>query len=86
MVDQLVEYRERFEIIPPFGVEMIHAMAFTERPSPLPTRTTRIDGQRDLVVADGADQVERDHGIARRKGQQVAEQTVRLTTMTTRGD
>jgi uncharacterized protein (DUF4415 family) len=85
-VNQLVEYRERFEIIPPFGVEMIHAMAFTERPPPLPTRTTRIEGQRYLVVADGADQVVRDRAMARRKGQQVAEQTLQLTTMTTRGD
>jgi len=80
-VNQLVEYPERFEIVPPFGVEMIHAMAYTERPSALQTRPTRIEGQDYRVVSEGADQVVRQRGIARKQKREVAEQTVQLTTM-----
>ena len=80
-VNQLVEYPASFEIVPPFGVEMIHAMASSERPPKLVTRTTTIDGERYTVIPDGADQVVRTRGIARRERRQVAEQTLTLTTM-----
>ncbi|MCR9092765.1 MAG: DUF4384 domain-containing protein [bacterium] len=80
-VNQLVEYPSSFEIVPPFGVEMIHAMASNERPPKLVTRTTTIDGERYTVIPDGADQVVRTRGIARRARKQVAEQTLTLTTM-----
>ena len=80
-VNQLVEYPSSFEIVPPFGVEMIHAMASSERPPKLVTRTTTIDGERYTVIPDGADQVVRTRGIARRERKQVAEQTLTLTTM-----
>jgi hypothetical protein len=80
-VNQLVEYRERFEIVPPFGVEMIHVMASTNRPPLLATRATRIAGQDYLVIAEGAEQIVRYRGIARKKKQQMAEQTLSLTTM-----
>jgi hypothetical protein len=80
-VNQLVEYPERFEIVPPFGVEMIHAMAYTEQPAALQTRPTRIEGQDYRVVLEGADQVVRQRGIARKQKREVAEQTVQLTTM-----
>jgi len=80
-VNQLVEYPASFEIVPPFGVEMIHAMASSERPPMLVTRTTTIDGERYTVLPDGADQVVRTRGIARRELKQVAEHTLTLTTM-----
>jgi len=80
-VNRFVEYREKFEIVPPFGVEMIHAMAFTEEPPRLVTRPTRIEGQAYHVVAEGAEQVVRHRGIARRRRQQLAEQTLQMTTL-----
>jgi hypothetical protein len=84
-VNQLVEYPSSFEIVPPFGVEMIHAMAHTERPPILVTRRTKIEGQDYEVIAEGADQVVRQRGIARKAKKQVAEQTVQVTTMRTTG-
>lgn len=80
-VNQLVEYPSSFEIVPPFGVEMIHAMAHSEKPPRLVTRHTRIEGQDYDVIDEGADQVVRNRGIARKKKKQVAEQTLQLTTM-----
>ena len=44
-VNQLVEYPDSFEIVAPFGVEMIHAMASTEKPPRLVTRQTTIEGE-----------------------------------------
>ena len=80
-VNQLVEHPETFEIVPPFGVEMIHAIANTERPPRLITRPTRVAGQAYDVIDGGADQIVRTRGIARKMKQQVAEQTLHLTTM-----
>jgi hypothetical protein len=85
-VNQLVEYHEHFEIVPPFGVELIHVMAYTTRPPLLATRPTRIEGQDYFVVSKGADQIVLHRGIARKERQQVAEQTLQLTTMRRRGD
>ena len=81
MVNQLVEYPSSFEIVAPFGVEMIHASAHTERPPMYITTPTRIEGQDYQIIAEGADQVVRQRGIARKKKKQVAEQMVQLTTM-----
>jgi hypothetical protein len=81
MVNQLVEYPASFEVVPPFGVEMVHAMAYTDKPPTMMTRPTRIEGQDYQVVADGTDQVVRQRGIARKEKKQVAEQTIQLTTM-----
>ena len=80
-VNQLVEYPVAFEVVAPFGVEMIHAMAYTERPEMLMTHPTRIEGQDYQVITEGADQVVRQRGIARKQKKQVAEQTIQLTTM-----
>ena len=44
-------------------------------------RATTIDGERYTVIQDGADQVVRTRGIARREKKQVAERTLTLTTM-----
>ena len=80
-VNQLIEHPESFEIVPPFGVEMIHAIAHTEKPPMLVTRPTRVAGQDYDVIDGGADQIVRTRGFARKMKQQVAEQTLHLTTM-----
>ena len=79
-MNQLVEYPASFEIVPPFGVEMIHAMASSENDAMLVTSTTT-NGERYTVIPDGANQVVRTRGIARRELKQVAEHTLTLTTM-----
>ena len=59
-------------------------MASSERPPKLVTRSKVIDGERYTVIPDGADQVVRTRGIARRKKKKkkkIAEQTLTLTTM-----
>jgi len=80
-VNQLIEHPESFEIVPPFGVEMIHAIAHTEKPPMLVTRPTRVAGQDYEVIDGGADQIVRTRGFARKMRRQVAEQTLHLTTM-----
>lgn len=80
-VNQLVEYPVAFEVVAPFGVEMIHGMAHTEKPGMLLTHRTQIEGQDYEVISEGADQVVRQRGIARKQKRQVAEQTVQVTTM-----
>ena len=83
-VNQLVEFPAAFEVVAPFGVEMIHAMASTQKPPKLVTRQTVIDGEPYVVIPDGADQVVRTRGLARKKREQVAERTLKLTTMRAR--
>lgn len=80
-VNQLVEYPDSFEIVAPFGVEMIHAMASNERPPMLFTTSAIIDGEAYDVIQDGANQVVRTRGLARKKKTQIAEQTLQVTTM-----
>jgi len=80
-VNKLVQYPGTFEIVAPFGVEMIHAMASTERPARLLTGSKIIDGEAYEILLNGADQVVRTRGLARKQKQQVAEQTLQLTTM-----
>jgi len=66
-VNFAVEYPESFEVAPPFGVEHIHATAFTRRPEPLATRRVMIDGVPYDIVADGMDAVVRTRGLVRKK-------------------
>ena len=80
-VNQLIEYPISFEVVAPFGIEMIHAMASTEKPRKLTTRSTSVDGESYEIIPGGADQVVRTRGIARKKKQQVVEQTLKLTTL-----
>jgi hypothetical protein len=80
-VNQLVEYPASFEIVAPFGVEMIHAMASTQKPSKLITESTVIDGEDYEVIRDGANQVVQTRGLARKTKKQIAEQMLQLTTM-----
>jgi hypothetical protein len=79
-VNRVVEYPHTFEIVPPFGVEMIHATAFTEKPPRLMTTERLIDGQRYDVVADGLEAVVRTRGLARKHKQSLAEDILTVTT------
>ena len=63
------------------AVEMIHAMASSDKPPKLVTRSKVIDGESYVIIPEGADQVVRTRGIARKARRQVAEQTLKLTTM-----
>lgn len=75
------EYPTRFEIAPPFGIETIHAMAFTKEPPALPTATRKVDGVTYKAVPDGVTSVIKARGLVKRKrGQTVAEDFVTITT------
>jgi hypothetical protein len=75
------EYPTRFEIAPPFGIETIHAMAFTQEPAALPTATRKVDGVTYKAVPDGVTSVIKARGLVKRKrGQTVAEDFVTITT------
>lgn len=80
-VNFVVEYPESFEVVPPFGVEHVHATAFSEEPAPLATRFTKIDGVEYEVVADGLKQnLERTRGLRRKHKAAISEAFVTLTT------
>jgi hypothetical protein len=79
-VNMVVEYPDSFEVVPPFGIEMIHATAFTKKPERLVTVEREIDGVHYEVVADGIEAVVRTRGLARRKKQKLAEDTLTVTT------
>ncbi|MBW2230093.1 MAG: hypothetical protein JRG92_11430 [Deltaproteobacteria bacterium] len=79
-VGQVVEYPQRFEVVAPFGVEMIHATAFTTKPDRLLTREREIDGVHYEVIAEGLDAVVRTRGLALLADEPIAESTVTVTT------
>jgi len=76
-----IPYPVDFEIVPPFGIEMVHATAFTERPPPLVTDERVIAGQRYVVVTDGLRSVVRTRGLAVRRHEPIAEDTLTVTTV-----
>jgi len=80
-----VEYPERFEVAPPFGIEHIHATAFTLQPTPLPLTTRVIAGVNYSVVADGISSLVRHRGIKRKDKDEVAESLLTITTLPSRG-
>lgn len=80
-VNMAVEYPDEFEVVPPFGIEHIHAAAFTKKPQPLPTEDRLIDGQRYEVAADGIQSMIRHRGIVRKSKDEVAETMLSITTM-----
>ena len=82
-VNMAVEYPDRFEAAPPFGVEHIHATAFTKQPEPLPVTNQTIDGQSYTVVQDGLASVVRHRGIKRVEKDEVAESLISITTFPT---
>jgi hypothetical protein len=79
--NQFVEYPQSFEVVAPFGVEMLHAMVYTERPDILRTRVKRISGEEYRVIDGGANEVIRLRGISSKRKSQLAESTVALTTL-----
>ncbi|MBN2344447.1 MAG: LPP20 family lipoprotein [Deltaproteobacteria bacterium] len=80
-VNMAVEYPDRFEVVPPFGIEHIHATAFTKPPAPLPVATRVIDGETYEVVADGLASLVRHRGIKRKKKEEVAESLISISTL-----
>lgn len=80
-VNLAVEYPSKFEVSPPFGVEQLHATAFTEKPEPLAVRKVAVEGEEYEVVAEGMEAMVRHRGLKAKKGPaQSAEATLALTT------
>jgi hypothetical protein len=76
--NRVVEYPDRFEVVAPFGVEMIHATAFEERPRRLATVPRRISGvDYDVVVGEF---LVRERGLARINETELADDFVTVTT------
>ena len=84
--NQFVEYRSSFVIVAPFGIEMIHAMASTDRPDAFRTRKKRISGELYDVLDGGSAEVIRSRGLARKVEQELAETTLKVTTASRRGN
>jgi hypothetical protein len=80
-VNQVLTYPDRFEIVPPFGVEHVHATAFASKPEELVTVRRVIDGEEYEVVSDGLAQIIRTRGIKRVQREEMAESLVTVTTM-----
>lgn len=80
-VNMAVEYPDSFEVVPPFGIEHIHATAFTNRPAPLPIAKRVIDGIHYEVVSQGLSTVVRHRGIKRKKKDEVAESLLSISTL-----
>lgn len=78
-VNQVITYPTKFEVVPPFGVEHIHATAFTSRPPTLATQRRVIEGEMYDVVAD--EQIVKTRGIRRKRQEKLSESLVTLTTM-----
>jgi hypothetical protein len=76
----VVEYPERFEVVAPFGVELIHATAFEEPPRRLRTVRRTIAGVDYEVLAGGLDPLVRERGLARVNQTELAEDFVTVTT------
>ncbi len=76
-----VEYPDTFEVTAPFGVEYLHAVAFTEKPEPLPTVPKIVDGEKYEVVTETVALVKH-RGLTKKKAEaQTAEAILTLTTM-----
>jgi hypothetical protein len=79
-VNLAVEYPATFRVSPPFGVEQLFAVAFSEKPEPLPTIKQTIGGESYDVVPD-AQTLVKHRGLQRvQSGPETAESTVSLTT------
>jgi hypothetical protein len=76
----VVEYPDRFEVVAPFGVELIHATAFEEPPRRLRTVRRTIAGVDYEVLVGGLDPLVRERGLARVNQTEIAEDFVTVTT------
>lgn len=80
-VNQTVEYPNAFEVSSPFGVEQIFAVAFTEKPDPLPTVKQTIGGEEYEVVREVTALVKH-RGLKKKdKPLETAEAVVSMTTL-----
>ena len=80
-VNFAVEYPDVFEVTAPFGIERLHAVAFTEKPEPLPTVPQVVQGEKYDVVTETAALVKH-RGLTKKKAAaETAEAMVTLTTM-----
>mgnify|MGYP003877666957 CR=1 FL=1 len=77
--NRAVEYPDAFEIAAPFGIEQIYAVAFTDKPDPLPTTKQTIGGEEQQVIAELAALVKH-RGVKRKAKSEVAEARLALTT------
>jgi hypothetical protein len=75
-----VEYPDAFEVARPFGIEHVQAVAFTEKPDPLPTVKLKVDGEDYDVVEDISALVKHRGFKAKAAKAQTAEAVVELTT------
>jgi hypothetical protein len=80
LVGGVVEHPERFEVVPPFGVEHLHASAFYERPPGLRTSRKTIDGIDYEVVVDASSEIAGQGSDRSREHAPVAESFVAVTT------
>ena len=81
-VNHLVEFPDAFEISRPFGSEHIQAVAFTEKPAPLPVKKAMIDGSEYDVVDDDTSALVKHRGfIKKAAAAETSEAVVTLTTM-----
>ena len=71
-------YPTELEAAPPFGVEHIQAVAFSDRPLPLATRRVRVAGE-NYEVIDGVEEALR-HRVEAPAGE-TAEALFTLTTL-----
>lgn len=80
-VNMAVEYPDKFEISPPFGVERIYAVAFTQKPEPLPTKHVMVGGQDYEVVNETTEALVHHRGLKKKEAAlQIAEATLPVTT------
>ncbi len=80
-VNLAVQYPDTFEVVPPFGIEHIHAAAFTKSPEPLPVTTRIISGVKYDVIEDGLSSMVRHRGIKRKEKDEVAESLLSISTL-----
>ena len=81
-VNLAVEYPDGFEISPPFGIEQISAVAFTERPEPLMTKKVNVGGEDYDVVIDDTASLVKHRGIKIKKaGAETSDALLTLTTL-----
>jgi hypothetical protein len=80
-VNFAVEYPDVFEVSAPFGIERLYAVAFTDKPDPLPTVQKIVDGEKYDVVTETQALVKH-RGLTKKKAAaQTAEAVLTLTTM-----
>ena len=79
-VNLAVEFPDTFEVSPPFGIEHIQGVAFTEKPMPLPTQKVVVDGEDYEIVSDTQTLVKHRGIKVQKAAAQSAEALVSITT------